>query len=509
MKRFLAAAVCAALLLTGCQTQEGAYVPTGDALAPEGPETPTSPAVTQQALSLAYYPDHSLNPLKCGDYTDRLLFGLVYQGLFAVDEGYAPDPILCSGFLRSPDMLTYTFYLEAATFSDGTAVTAADVVASLKAARKSEYYGGRFRVVEEISAQEETVVITLNTPCEDLPVLLDVPVLKADQVNADRPLGTGPYYFEDASLRRRTDWWCTASIPVTTESISLVEAGDPAQLRDTFEFSGLSMAVADPGDESYVDFHSDHELWECDTGIFLYLGCNSDSYVLSKGDIRETLTYAIDREDLTDRFYRDFAQPVTLPADPDHPFYDQELAATVTYDPQKLTDAVAAVTMEPTELILLVNNDDGVRLRVARAIAQSLESCGLSVAVTALNGDAYRAALAAGEFDLYLGQTRLAANMDLSAFFMEEGALSFGGIADEDTYQMCLDALANRGNAYTLYEEILESGDILPIAFRSYAIFTQRGVFTDLHPARDSVFCYTLGKDTEQIRTDVTVGAGQ
>lgn len=502
MKRILAAVLCTALLLTGCQTQEAPYVPTGDALAPDGPETPTSPAVTQQALSLACHTDHSLNPLQCGDYTDRLLFGLVYQGLFAVDESYAPDPILCSSFRRSPDMLTYTFYLEPATFSDGTALTAADAAASLRAAMKSGYYGGRFSMVEEISTQEEAVVVTLATPCEDLPVLLDVPILKADQVSADRPLGTGPYYFEGETLRRRTDWWCTASIPVTTEKISLVEAGDPAQLRDTFEFSGLSMVVADPGDESYVDFHSDHELWDCDTGIFLYLGCNKDSYVLSKGDIRETLTYAIHREGLTDRFYRDFAQPVTLPADPDSPYYDQELAATVTYDPQRLTDAVAAVTMEPTELILLVNNDDGIRLRVARAIAEGLESCGLSVAVTALNGDDYRAALAAGEFDLYLGQTKLAANMDLSAFFKEEGSLSFGGIADEDTYAMCLDALANRGNAYTLYEEILESGDILPIAFRSYAIFTQRGAFTDLYPARDGVFYYTLGKDTEQIRTE-------
>lgn len=502
MKRLFAAAVCAALLLTGCAAQQEAYVPTGDALAPEGPETPTSPAVTQQALSLAYHPDHSLNPLKCGDYTDRLLFGLVYQGLFAVDEGYTADPILCSSFLRSADMLTYTFYIENATFSDGTAVTAADVTASLRAAKKSDYYGGRFSMVDKISTQEETVVVTLTTPCEDLPVLLDVPVLKADQVGADRPLGTGPYYFDGETLRRRTDHWCAAAIPVTTEKITLVEADGPAQLRDSFEFSGLSMVLADPGDESYVDFHSDHELWGCDTGIFLYLGCNSDSYVLSKGDIRETLTYAIDREGIVDRFYRDFAQPVTLPADPDHPFYDQELAATVTYDPQKLTNAVAAVTMEPTELILLVNNDDGIRLRVARSIAAALEDCGLSVAVKALDGEPYRKALEEGAFDLYLAQTKLAANMDLSPFFAEEGSLSFGGIADEDTYAMCLDTLANRGNVHTLYQEILESGDILPIAFRSYAIFTQRGAFTDLHPARDNVFYHTLGKTVEQIRTD-------
>lgn len=500
MRRTLAAMLCVALLLCGCGTPQTPYVPTGDALVPDGPQAPTEPVVTRQALYLAYHPDHSLDPMRCTDYTDRTLFGLVYQGLFAVDGDYNAVPILCAGVRQSPDLMEYAFRLEKATFSDGTLLTAADAVASLKAAQKSNVYGGRFSHVEDIRAEEEEVVIELAEPCEDLPLLLDIPILKADQIGTDRPLGTGPYVFDGDCLRRRADWWCAAALPVTAEEITLVEAGDPAALRDAFEAGKLSMVVTAPGDESYVDLHTDHELWESHSGQFLYLGINDDSYVLSKKSIRQGLPFAIDRQMIADEYYKGFARPVTLPADPDHPAYDATLADAVSFDPQKLTDGVKTAGLEEDDpIVLLVNNDDGVRLRVARYIAATLEGCGLKVTISAPNGEGFRTALEEGQYDLYLGQTRLTADMDLSAFYGPEGTLSYGNIADEKTYGMCLDMLANKGNAATLYRKVLEQGDILPILFRSYAIYTHRGLFPDLTPARDQVFFYTTGKTLSQI----------
>jgi peptide/nickel transport system substrate-binding protein len=150
---------------------------------------------------------------------------------------------------------------------------------------------------------------------------------------------------------------------------------------------------------------------------------------------------------------------------------------------------------------LLVNTDDSVRLRIARSIAQALSQCGLKVTTSELNGNDYREALKKGQFDLYLGQTRLSANMDLSAFFGADGTLNYGGMNDTAMYELCRDALDNSGNYYTLHQEILKDGMLCPILMRSYAIFAQRGQFSDLTPARDNVFFYHLGKtvdDAEQ-----------
>ncbi len=506
MKRCLALVLCA-VLLAGCAADETVYIPTGNGLTDSDATEPIVSVVTQQAMSIAYYAERSLNPYQCGDYTNRVLFGLLYQGLFAVDEDYGADPILCSGYTVSRDMKTYTFRLENATFSDGDALTGEDVVASLKAAMESGYYSGRFTYVDRIFVDENgAVAVTLTTPCEDLPVLLDVPIVKAEQVAQERPLGTGPYFYETVEgalgLRRRTDWWCAAQLPITAQRISLVAAESTTQLRDAFEFSGLSMVCADPGSEGYADFHSDHELWACENGIFLYLGCNAESYVLSQGTIRQALTYAINREQIAEELYRGFAYPAVLPASPQSPHYSASLAETVTYSPERLTEAVAQANLESNALVLLVNNDDSIRLRTARAIAGVLNDCGLAVTVSALATDAYRQALEEGAYDLYLGQTRLSANMDLSAFFAPEGTLGFGGLSDTVTYALCLEALANSGNYYTLHQQILQSGVICPILFRSYAIFSQRGSFDSLCPARDNIFYYSLGKDPKTVKTE-------
>lgn len=507
MKRILAILLCIFLIsgaFSGCNVEEEPYVPTGDGLTWDEETEPTGSAVTQQSMSLPYYPERSMNPYSCSDYTNKMLLDLVYQGLFIVDADYNPRPVLCKSYSISWDMKTYTFYLAEATFSDGTPLTAQDVAASLKEAVKSPVYSGRFGYVEHIDTTDDgAVTVELETPYENFPILLDVPIVKKSGVSEKRPLGTGPYAYESdensLSLRRRTDWWCVAALPVTAERITLVAGESPAQLRDEFEFNDLSVVCADPGSDAYVDFHSDYELWDSENGIFLYLACNRYSSVFGEDAVRQALTYAIDREALADTYYRGFANTTWLPTPQKSPYYSGALAAQYSYNPERLKQAVAEAELTNHTVKLLVNKDDSIRLRAARAIAESLSQCGLKVTTSELNTDAYLEALEEGSFDLYLGQTRLSANMDLSAFFAEEGALSYGYMSDASTYALCMDALANRGNYFTLYTRILADGQLCPILFRTYAIFTQRGTFTELNPARDHIFYYDLGKTLDEI----------
>jgi hypothetical protein len=84
--------------------------------------------------------------------------------------------------------------------------------------------------------------------------------------------------------------------------------------------------------------------------------------------------------------------------------------------------------------------------------------------------------------------------MDLTAFFKENGALSYGRLADQSTYALCLEALANSGNYYGLYEKIMENGWLCPLLFQSYAVYSARGAVSSLAPARDHLFFYTTGR---------------
>lgn len=496
MKRIVAGFLLC-LLLVGCAEPE-AYIPTGDGLS-DGNVATTKP-VTEESkdLILVYNEEASMNPFDSTDMTNRAIFSLIYQGLFAVDRDYHVEPVLCASYRRSDDMRSYTFYLESALFSDGTALTAQDVVASLEAAEKSTYYGGRFGHFKSVSVTEDGgVCITLDTACEDLPLLLDIPIVKSSQVAADHPLGTGPYVFEKTQLRRQAAWWCSAELTTSANTITLYSADTPSQIRDRFEFDHLSLVVTDPGSDSYVDFRGDYELWDCETGLFLFLGFNMKSKVFSNDDVRSAVTYAIDRDTLVSEYFRGFAQSATLPASPSSPYYSQTLARRYGYAQEKCTKAVTDAGMTGSSVTLLVNQDDARRTRTARAIAKMLEACGLKVTVSAKSGSEFQTALKKGNYDLYLGQTKLSANMDLTEFFKEKGSLSYGSIANVAAYALSLESLANAGNYYNLHKLVMEEGLLCPILFRSYAIYGRRGDLTGLSPARDNVFYYSMGKSMD------------
>ncbi|MBQ8910355.1 MAG: ABC transporter substrate-binding protein [Oscillospiraceae bacterium] len=504
MKKLLIAALCiliSVFLLSACGSQEDPYVPTGNALGEEA-VPPSATEQQDQSLTLTYYREESLNPLSCSDFTNRTIMPLLYQGLFAVNRDYEVEPILCKNYRISPDMKTYTFYVEAATFSDGSQLTAQDVAATLQAAKESDVYGGRFLHITEIALTEDGgVQLVLDTPYENLPILLDIPIIPAKDIGSTRPAGTGPYYLDEsgdvARLRKRSDWWCTSDLVVTASSITLLEAESNIQIRDNFQFGGLNLVCADPGSDKFADFRCDFELWNCENGIFLYLACSADSEVFSKEGMRAALTHAIDRDHLTEEYYRSFAQSATLPASPNFPYYNQNLAAKYGYDSEKFTAAVNAAGAAGSEVILLVNSGDSLRVRVARAIGEMLTQCGLKVKMSELSGSDYTYAIQTRQFDLYLGQTVLSPNMDLSAFFHTYGALSFGGINDVTAYTLCLESLANYGNYYSLYKYVMENGLLCPVLVRSYGVYATRGVVTDLTPARDNVFCYSVGKNME------------
>ena len=156
-----------------------------------------------------------------------------------------------------------------------------------------------------------------------------------------------------------------------------------------------------------------------------------------------------------------------------------------------------AAELTGSTVTLLLNGDNSAREKVGKAIADTLTQLGLQVTVIKATGDQFTKLLAEGKYDLYLAQTRLSRNMDISAFFGKNTALNYGGLSDPGIYAMSLEALANAGNYYTLYEMVIGDAQLVPILFQSSAIYAQRGAFENLTPVRDAVFYYDLGRSLE------------
>lgn len=499
-------------IFAGCDS-ETAYVPTGNGLADYTQPTeaddvsaPGSLNSDSRFYTLAYYPELGFNPYHCTNLNNRMLFSLLYQSLFTVDRDYNAVPILCKRFTVSDDLTEFTFYLEDATFSDGTYLRAEDVVESLNYARNCDMYVGRFDQIDDIRVISESAIrIETDIPYENLPLLLDIPIVKASQLESDQPVGTGPYALAQTpaglTLQRRDNWWCQAQLPVTAATIPLYPAESTTDIRDEFEFSDLGISISDPGAASYAEYRCDYELWEIESGMLVYLACNLESKVFSNDKVRAALTCGVDRSSILKKCYNGFGVTTTLAVSPNSPFYDKGLGSQGTYDPEILRQAIKSEGLLGSEVVLLVNKSDSVRVQAAKMIVTMLEEAGLTVILEDWSTAYYKEKLTTDDYDLYLGQTKLSATMDLSQFFAPYGAMSYGDMDDAACYSMANEALENSGNFYNLHQLIRADGQLVPILFRTYAVYAKRGYVEGLTPARDNVFFYTLGKNLTEIMT--------
>ena len=481
----------ALILLCGCSTQSQEPTSSTTASEPLGETTPGE-SVKPARFGMSYLPESGLNPYTCDATINRATFSLLYESLFVVSNQFRSEPLLCDSFTVSEDGKTYRFtLLSDVRFSDGTALTGADVAASLRAAADSDFYAGRLEHMSSVSAEGNVVTVRLNTAYENFSLMLDVPILKESTIDSQTPIGTGAYAVQGAQLVRNRYWWQTQAPAVNLETISLSTAATQSELRDDFEFGGTDIIYCDPNSPAAIHYRCDYEVWEVPTTVLHYIGFNLSKGIFTNATLRTAVTYAVDREGLVASVYGGFAVPTVFPCSPNSDLYDTQLASSYVYDAPHFRSAVhnsGVVTSEATAGVFLVCSDDPVRVKAAEQIAEEMKSCGLYLTVKALSWKEYRTALRQGAYDLYFGEVRLTVNFDLSEFFASNGNLNYGSIADASLSTLCLAALENSGSYAELCKQLLDNAPICPVVFKSYAIYVTRGAISSVTPALDCVF---------------------
>lgn len=495
MKKLIA--LCLVLtLLCGCNVDS--MEPTETTRAEEVTEEPSETAEAEEPgeFGMIYLPDQGLNPLTCRATMNRAMFSLLYESLFVVSSQFRAEPVLCKSFTVSEDGTIYHFTLmPGVCFSDGSPLTVGDVVASLEAARSSSIYRGRLRHISWMKAEEDgTLTVVLKTPYENFCLMLDVPILKAETVKDQIPIGTGPYAKRGDNLRRNANWWQTEPPAVHADKIHLSTGRTVNELRDSFEFGGTDIIYCDPNSPAAVNCRCDYEVWEAPTTILHYIGFNLGSGYFANETLRAALTHAVDRIGISNEVYGGFAQASVLPCSPSSDLYDRQLAEDYGYAPASFQAEVnnsgilTSAQYEGHVGIFLVCSEDPKRVEAAEIIAKAMNDAGLNIQVAAKGRDAYERDLKEGEFDLYYGEVRMTPNFDLTAFFAEQGTLAYGGIESSGLDALCTESLANSGSYVDLCAQVMAEGRLCPVLFKSYAVYVTRGVISSITPAVDFLF---------------------
>ena len=307
MKRRLSALLCAltlALSLSGCWSGDVSDDSSGDFWEETPPvEADTSSTLTPiTSFALPYLQGVTLDPITCPDGMQQTLGALLYEGLLVLDESFAPQNVLCSRYEHNDDCTSYTFYLrDGVSFSDGSSLTASDVLATLRRAQESERYSARFANVASMRASNGALIVNLTRADSAFPALFDIPIVKSGSEKNTVPLGTGPYLFvtdsDGACLKQNPDWRSDGTLPFERIELHAVKDADTASY--LFSSREVHLLSADLTSSTGDLRSADTALTDYATANMIYLGFNTQRAPLSDASLRSALAGAIDRATIT------------------------------------------------------------------------------------------------------------------------------------------------------------------------------------------------------------------
>lgn len=508
LKRIITAALALCLVLSACQVQPPIQP---EEPAPETPDAPVTQTPEPQdwttadsVFSINYNPEGSLNPLKGTDYYNEQLFGLLYEGLFALTPELEAVPVLCDTY-DTQDGQIWTFTLRSGVlFHDGSPMTLDDVTYSLNIARNTWKYSSRLGDIQSLTVNEQGALqITLKRPNYLFPAMLDVPIVKNGEADAETPQGTGPYLMAGGRLLAFTSHRDYNSHSLGSIYLKTVPTEG---LADAFLERTLDLIGYDPTGLTDLNIHMVHEARYYETTDLIYLGFNcAASGVTSDILARRALARLVNGDAICEDCFDSAVRRSPFILNPILGYYTDADAAPYAYSRQEFTrlgmiagvddwdqDGYLEYMTEEFALRLIVNAESDRKVAAAQRVASDMQNMGINVAVDALSFEKYEKALSEGDFHMYIGEVQLRADMDPTALF--SGDLNYGRVRDPeyaaltDAYLAAATAEERAQAAYNLYIYVAEDASIVPIAYKRHAVLTHVGVVSGAEPSQSGLF---------------------
>ncbi len=466
-------------------------------------------------LSIQMREPQSLNPLAADNRSIRDGLSLCYEPLFEIGEDMKTEGVLAENIKVSDDCLSVVVTLkDSVLWHDGVSFTSSDVVHTINMLKENpswEYYGC-VKNIESVQAIDPlSLQITLKRSYGQIAHSLTFPIVAAHNNDVDENIiGTGAYCFEKYNPAtmielKSFDRWHGGEAKIAKINITVIR---DAQTATTSFNTGLIDAITSE------TFDSENSIPREKTLItpyphtqYEYLVFNHNKKPFDSQIVRSAISSAIDREAIVKECYAQNAVITNLPI---HPMA-QGTEASSNASGYSLANTNELLFMEgfvkdeksgvlrdknSKELTfrLLVNSENQSRIKSANLISRQLFAAGINVVVKEADFDEYEALIKRGEFDAYLGGTRLLNLYDFEFLLSKDGALNNYGYFGEQM-EAVLKAISSapsdesRVSALLNFEEVfLREQPICGIAFKNENLMTEENLSGSIEPGLNNPY---------------------
>lgn len=428
-------------------------------------------------ITLPYISTDSFDPYTSKSSINRDLICVIYESLYTVtDNGKGQQLLAASGNI---DGKKITVKLNAkAKFSDGTAVTSAEVKSSFEKAKNSVYYKAQLSNVASVAVTDNfTVIFQLYNSDAMVLNVLDFPIVK---LSGKTYIGSGKYkieYLEDTPFlsantnhRDYENKW--------NKQIALYDMAGISTPVYPFKSNDISVYKQDLSDGEYINLSS-QTVSEYMNNL-VYVGVNSQwaGSITSREWVRQVINIGINRSEIAASSYLGQGTATVTPFKSD--FYqlnydnlpdeggETERAVSILERngyTKTNSDGVRTDGNTSLKLGILVCSQNKYKLTVAEALKKSLEELGFGVTITEKKTtEEFYEALNDGHFNLYIGETELTANCDLSEFFTKDGTLNYG--INEDFFRYYSLYKSGNDSSMTFVENFSTEVPFIPLYYR-------------------------------------------
>jgi len=409
----------ALMIFCGCEAQ----TVTPPVTEVEIPSEPVSqPEITEEApftLRIPFDYDEGISPYTARSKANRFVCELVYRSMVNLTHDYRYELDLVSEIYTEDNITWYIYLSEGETFPNGKEFTAYDLRYSFQQAMAEDsYYSKSLECVNSLKVVNATCLrVTLYYANRYFPNLLTFPVISFETEK-------NPVYFPDIYSLSEDGTRLICDIYSAAQEIELVSATDMDLLTYEMRMGRYDcIYVADPLD---LGSAGNGGTLGMQSNRMVYLGMNSYYAFTYYADFRRAVSAAIDYEKIVSDVYNYFAAAPKKLYNPD--FYEME------YVSQKSLDLMSANLIlddmgfdnrdeegfrtnkrgKRLSLRLIVCSESAVKVELANAVAEMLLEAGLEVKVVPLSYASFMVDLRNGNYDLYIAEMRLGADMDLT-----------------------------------------------------------------------------------------------
>ena len=488
-----ATALFLALLLifaVGCKAED-----TGKDNSQDKPSDTSAPSSGK--LQLLYCENDTFNPYRTISKLNSELSLLLFDSLVKLDDNFEIHWSLAKSAKTEGNICTVT--LKDALFSDSSTVTSDDVVYSYNLARQSAQYSHLLYEVASVSAADsKTVVFTLSKQDINFAKLLTFPILKANSdtlKNEDNvelpPIGSGRFVLNESHTGLQPNKNHFSGSSNITE-ISLINAPGNESMKHYVEVGATDIYYADSKDDGLIRMSGKKK--SVNLNNLVYLGINHNYAPLKSNLLRYAISSAIDRSKLVSSAFYSNAVSATGFFHPNWkevsgyqtilPGADLKISIenleNIGYNSLDKSGYRKSSSGNIVELSLLVNKDSPSKLTAASLIAEQLKAAGIKININAVDTASYYSALSSGSFQLYVGEVKLPANMDIGPLVLAGGSAAYGMVYGaptgefdiETSYISVVNGLYNGTNTFAdAAAALLSSMPIIPLVYRSSLVF--------------------------------------